>query len=62
MTAGGGMSRIGYGKYYSNGKGCAGHCVAYEYANGPIPDGLVSHHLRRVHSCVNASHLKAVTM
>jgi len=36
------------------------HRVAYELANGPIPDGLVIDHMCHVTLCVNPSHLRAV--
>lgn len=37
------------------------HRVAYQVANGPIPDGLEIDHLCRVRHCVNPKHLEAVT-
>lgn len=37
------------------------HRWAYESRFGPIPDGLVIDHLCRTRSCVNPSHLEAVT-
>lgn len=37
------------------------HRVAYELANGPIPDGLQLDHLCRNRSCCNPDHLEAVT-
>ncbi len=36
------------------------HRVAYELANGPIPEGLVIDHICHVKLCVNPSHLRAV--
>lgn len=44
-----------------NYKGVGAHCFAYEITVGPIPDGLEIDHLCRVRSCVNPSHLEAVT-
>jgi hypothetical protein len=35
--------------------------LAYEYANGPIPEGLQIDHLCRVKCCINPDHLEAVT-
>jgi len=37
------------------------HRWLWEQANGPMPDGLVSDHLCRVHRCVNPDHIEAVT-
>jgi hypothetical protein len=37
------------------------HRVMYEHANGPIPDGLVIHHVCGVRLCCNPSHLDVET-
>lgn len=37
------------------------HRVSYEWAKGPVPDGLELDHLCRVTACVNPDHLEAVT-
>lgn len=37
------------------------HRVSYEWARGPIPDGLTIDHLCRTTACVNPMHLEAVT-
>jgi hypothetical protein len=37
------------------------HRLSYEWAKGPIPDGLEIDHLCRVRNCVNPDHLEAVT-
>lgn len=50
----------GYGLHYRDGRYDRAHRVAYERANGPIPEGLVLDHLCRVKACVNPSHLEAV--
>ena len=57
----------GYGQY-SFGSRVAGtyrmlraHRVAYENANGPIPDGMHIDHLCRNRLCCNPAHLEAVT-
>lgn len=36
------------------------HRVAYELANGPIPEGLVIDHMCHVTLCVNPDHLRAI--
>lgn len=41
--------------------GSRAHRVAWEIANGPIPDGLVIDHLCGIPRCVNPSHLELVT-
>ncbi|WP_395454711.1 HNH endonuclease signature motif containing protein [Azospirillum melinis] len=38
------------------------HRVAYQMANGPVPDGLHIDHLCRNRRCVNPTHLEAVTV
>lgn len=52
----------GYGHLHLNGTNTFAHRLAYELANGPIPEGLTIDHLCRVPACVNPSHLEAVTM
>jgi hypothetical protein len=37
------------------------HRVSYEWAKGPIPDGMELDHLCRNPACVNPDHLEAVT-
>lgn len=47
----------GYGRLYRDGKTLLAHRVAYEEANGPIPDGLfVLHHCDNP-PCIEVSHL-----
>ena len=41
--------------------GYPAHRLTYEKYVGVIPDGLVIDHLCRVRSCINPSHLEAVT-
>ena len=47
----------GYGKVRYKGKMRRAHRVAYELANGPIPDGLHCLHKCDTPACVNVSHL-----
>ena len=56
-----GLNHDGYGKFYIESKTRGAHCVAYELAVGPIPDGLVLDHLCRNRACVNPDHLEPVT-
>jgi hypothetical protein len=51
----------GYGRYRVSGRNDPAHRVAYEYAVGPIPEGLVLDHLCRNKRCVNPAHLEPVT-
>ncbi len=52
----------GYGQFNVSGKQHGAHRVAFEMANGPIPDGLVVIHSCDRPACVNPSHLSAGTM
>jgi len=60
------VDRGGYGRVATGaGRGMMpyyAHRLAYEFAKGPMPDGLVTDHLCRVRSCVNPDHLEAVTI
>ncbi len=38
-----------------------GHRIAFEWARGPIPEGLVIDHLCRNRACVNPDHMEIVT-
>ena len=38
-----------------------GHRVAYEAANGPIPEGMTVDHICRVRRCINPDHLRLLT-
>lgn len=51
----------GYGMVRHDGRSQLAHRVAWELANGPIPDGLVIDHLCRVRSCINPAHMRVVT-
>lgn len=53
--------RLGYGEFYANNARYQAHRFSYELFKGAIPDGLVLDHLCRNTSCVNPSHLEAVS-
>lgn len=55
-----GSTRAGYARITATGgkrKSLLGHRVAWELANGPIPDGLLVCHKCDVKICVNVEHL-----
>lgn len=52
---------IGYGVFDLLDKGVVAHRVSYGALVGEVPAGLELDHLCRVRSCVNPSHLEAVT-
>ncbi len=57
----GGKGSGGYGRFWLNKKIVLPHRLAYEQYKGKIPEGLVIDHLCKNPSCVNPSHLEAVT-
>jgi hypothetical protein len=57
----GGDNGLGYGVVWHRGGMRRAHRVAWELANGPVPDGLVLDHKCRVRCCINVDHLRAIT-
>ncbi|MGO4751896.1 HNH endonuclease signature motif containing protein [Streptomyces sp. 2MCAF27] len=55
----------GYGQFHLNGRYVRAHRVAWEYRNGPVPEGLELDHVFargcRSPLCVNTEHLEVVT-
>ena len=51
----------GYGQIRISGRCCRAHVLSYEWAKGPIPEGLELDHLCLNKLCVNPEHLEAVT-
>lgn len=56
-----GTKRDGYGVFMFKHKSFIAHRASYEIYNGCIPDGLQIDYLCRNRSCVNPTHLQAVT-
>ena len=57
----GAVSGFGYGKINVDGDLLYVHRLAYEFAHGPVPEGLVVDHRCNEKRCVNPDHLEAVT-
>jgi hypothetical protein len=57
----GAKNQTSYGLIEIHPKTCQAHRISYELVKGPIPEGLQLDHLCRNPSCVNPSHLEAVT-
>jgi len=53
-----GKDKIGYGRFFLNGKQQYAHRVSYFLSKGPIPNGMVVMHQCNNPSCTNPSHLK----
>lgn len=52
----------GYGRFWLAGKTTIAHRIAWQIANGPVPDGLQIDHLCRNRNCVEPTHLEPVTL
>ena len=59
----GSLKKNGYAQVWSSQKRCMvrAHRVYWERVHGPVPDGLELDHLCRRRSCVNPSHMEAVS-
>lgn len=58
----GAVNTKGYPCFAVNGESHLAHRLAYEDANGPIPEGFTIDHTCRVRTCVNVDHLEVVTV
>jgi hypothetical protein len=57
----GSLATMGYGKMCIDYKEILAHRFIYEYAIGPIPEGMQIDHMCMNRGCVNPSHLRVVT-
>lgn len=57
----GAQNSKGYGCFGVNGRSQLAHRLAWEDANGPIPDGMEIDHLCRNRACITVEHLELVT-
>lgn len=55
------INHRGYGRFVLNGVNTTAHRVAYDIANGPVPEGLQCGHLCHNKPCVRPDHLEAMT-
>ena len=57
------ITRQGYGQFGHGVRGVTmrAHKLAWEWENGPVPDGLVLDHLCRNRACVRPEHMEPVT-
>ena len=56
-----GAKARGYGHFRLNGRSRTTHRLAWEWANGRIPEDLEIDHLCRIRHCVNPDHMELVT-
>jgi hypothetical protein len=57
----GGKNTQGDGNFWHNGRTVQAHRFAYEFVNGPIPDGHDIHHICENTSCCEPAHLTPLT-
>ena len=55
------ISVKGYGRIIVDGRYIGAHRVAFELANGPLPQGMVPDHKCKVRCCINPRHMRALT-
>ena len=55
------LDKDGYGTFYFNKKARRVHRVAYYFAYGDIPSGMVIDHICKKRNCVNFQHLRCIT-
>ena len=58
----GAQNSKGYGCFGVGGRPTLAHRLAWEDANGAIPDGMTIDHLCRVRACVNVEHMEIVSV
>jgi HNH endonuclease len=57
----GATNDLGYGQIINRSRSSYVHRLSYEWANGPIPDGMMIDHICQVPACVNPDHLRLAT-
>lgn len=56
-----GRNHLGYGVFTIGRKRIKAHRAAYQFDNGPIPEGIDIDHICRNRGCVKPAHLRPVT-